>query len=605
MNAGQLDPGHLRGPLSVATRAGAGWSRWFTGITAVVALTLAVPVAAFSADASAAAPMPITTEILAGGDPRMCALKPDGSADCWGSDAYGQAAADQTATIAADKELGAGSLGNTASTSTDGSVANAGIDVTAPTVVSIGRLDPVPTRAVTVRYRVDFSEPVTGVDFSDFSLTTTGTLSGNRITDVAGSGTQRVVTLTTEAATGSGTIVLNVVDDDTIIDAANNPLGGRGSGNGNFTTNDEYLVAWPNLTISKTHTGNFAQGQTGATYTITVANTGSFWSVGGATVVDTLPAGLTATAIDGSGWACTLATLTCTTSDHVPANTVLPAITVTVDVAANAPAAVTNTATLTAATLAVPLIASDPTTIIPVVVAPTVALIPDPCIAGKTALLVTGTDANEYFSLKLATGGKIQVAVNSKAIGTYNPTGTLIVLAGNGTNRVVVESAVALPQLLYGGTGPDNIQAGKGRAVMIGGGGDDTLYGYVGRDIAIGGTGADTLKGRDNDDILIAGSSAFDEPTTANIASLCAIHNEWARTDAAYAARISHLLGTSAGGLNGSNTLRPGVTVTDDTSTDILQGDSGIDWHIANRIPPGAVLDTLLSRSSSETLSEL
>ncbi len=71
----------------------------------------------------------------------------------------------------------------------------------------------------------------------------------------------------------------------------------------------------PDLTIGKTNApGSFVRGQTG-TYTLTVTNisTGPAASTAGTvSVVDTLPAGLTATAISGTGWACVLGTLTCT-----------------------------------------------------------------------------------------------------------------------------------------------------------------------------------------------------------------------------------------------------------------------------------------------------
>ena len=53
----------------------------------------------------------------------------------------------------------------------------------------------------------------------------------------------------------------------------------------------------PDLTITKTHSGNFTQGQTGATYTLTVSNVGAVSTSGTVTVTDTLPAGLTATAL--------------------------------------------------------------------------------------------------------------------------------------------------------------------------------------------------------------------------------------------------------------------------------------------------------------------
>src|SRR5207244_3444912 len=67
-------------------------------------------------------------------------------------------------------------------------------------------------------------------------------------------------------------------------------------------------------------------------------------SSGMVTITDALPAGLTATAISGLGWTTNLSTLTCTRSDALAANSSYPPITLTVSVASNAPASVTNTA---------------------------------------------------------------------------------------------------------------------------------------------------------------------------------------------------------------------------------------------------------------------
>ena len=102
----------------------------------------------------------------------------------------------------------------------------------------------------------------------------------------------------------------------------------------------------PDLSIQKTHTGSLTQGQTGAQYTITVTNEGADPTVGTVTVVDTLPAGLTATAIDGSGWVCVLGTLTCTRTDVLAGGGSYPPITLTVDVASNAPPSLVNGATV-------------------------------------------------------------------------------------------------------------------------------------------------------------------------------------------------------------------------------------------------------------------
>jgi len=64
------------------------------------------------------------------------------------------------------------------------------------------------------------------------------------------------------------------------------------------------------------------------------------------TLTDTLPTGLTATAISGTGWTCTLATLTCTRSDSLAGFASYPDITVTVTVAPDAPLSLTNSATV-------------------------------------------------------------------------------------------------------------------------------------------------------------------------------------------------------------------------------------------------------------------
>ncbi|HVH34525.1 MAG TPA: Ig-like domain repeat protein, partial [Tahibacter sp.] len=133
----------------------------------------------------------------------------------------------------------------------------------------------------------------------------------------------------------------------------------------NSATDTDTLTALADLTIAKSHAGNFTQGQTGATYTLTTSNVGGSPTSGAVTVMDTLPAGLTATAISGVGWTCTLGTLTCTRSDALAAGGSYPAITLTVNVAGNAPASVTNTAAVSGGgqTNTANDTASDPTTI--------------------------------------------------------------------------------------------------------------------------------------------------------------------------------------------------------------------------------------------------
>jgi uncharacterized repeat protein (TIGR01451 family) len=124
--------------------------------------------------------------------------------------------------------------------------------------------------------------------------------------------------------------------------------GGGDVDESNNTAEDPTIIipSAPDLSIEKTHSGNFTQGQTGAIYAITVTNNGSEPTSGTITVTDTIPAGLTATGISGPGWACSLASLTCTRSDSLASGASYPAITVTVSVSGDAPANVINTATV-------------------------------------------------------------------------------------------------------------------------------------------------------------------------------------------------------------------------------------------------------------------
>ena len=97
------------------------------------------------------------------------------------------------------------------------------------------------------------------------------------------------------------------------------------------------------LVVSKSHAGDFTQGQNGAIYTISVRNAGAGQTTSQpVSVVDTLPAGLTAVSIAGTGWTCTLSPLGCTRSDPVSPGFQYPAIYLTVNVAKKA-TSVTNT----------------------------------------------------------------------------------------------------------------------------------------------------------------------------------------------------------------------------------------------------------------------
>ena len=118
----------------------------------------------------------------------------------------------------------------------------------------------------------------------------------------------------------------------------------------------------PELGIASSHTDPFGLGENGAQYTISVVNNGPGATAGIVTVSDTLPSGLKATSMSGTDWNCTLATLTCTSSDSLAAGA-HSAITVTLDVGTNAPSSGSNFVTISGGTAA-GASASDLTTIV-------------------------------------------------------------------------------------------------------------------------------------------------------------------------------------------------------------------------------------------------
>ncbi|MEW5829758.1 MAG: SBBP repeat-containing protein, partial [Chloroflexota bacterium] len=113
------------------------------------------------------------------------------------------------------------------------------VDVAPPTVASITPADPNPTNAASVDFTVTFSEFVTGVDASDFSLAVSG-ITGASVSGVSGSGA--AYTVTVDTGSGDGTIRLDLNDDDSILDAIGNHLGGSGPGNGGYTGGGSYTV---------------------------------------------------------------------------------------------------------------------------------------------------------------------------------------------------------------------------------------------------------------------------------------------------------------------------------------------------------------------------
>jgi len=111
---------------------------------------------------------------------------------------------------------------------------------TAPTVTSIIRAGTSPTPSASVNFTVNFSKPVTGVTADDFNLTTS-VVSGAAVSGVSGSGSSYTVTVNT--GTGNGSIRLDLVNNNSIKDAALNILAAG------FTSGEVYTILKPSTFI--------------------------------------------------------------------------------------------------------------------------------------------------------------------------------------------------------------------------------------------------------------------------------------------------------------------------------------------------------------------
>jgi len=201
------------------------------------------------------------------------------------------------------------------------------------------------------------------------TLTVTDTLPSG-LTFTSGTGTDwscsavgQAVTCTNSdqiALNASSAVTINFSVGNTTADSITNSASLTGidsNPNNNTATSGTVPVEGTNLTINKTHTDPFAPGQTGATYTITVHNSGAAnnnsgpgATMGTVTVTDMLPDIFTATAISGgAAWTCqTLPALMCTLNGSLAVGADSQ-ITLTVNVSPSAGGTVTNTAVLNAA----------------------------------------------------------------------------------------------------------------------------------------------------------------------------------------------------------------------------------------------------------------
>jgi photosystem II stability/assembly factor-like uncharacterized protein len=191
-----------------------------------------------------------------------------------------------------------------------------------------------------------------------------------------------------------------------------------------------FTILASQLSITKSHSGNFTQGQKGPAYSVTVTNAGAGPTSGTVTATETVPAGLTLVSMIDSGssgtptWSC--AGNTCTTGNVLAAGASYPAIAVTVNVAVSAPGQVTNQVSVSGGGPGTAR-ASDVTTIQPLLnsdvlseTAPTGCAEPPPAIS----FLPTDSLAWLWFTVNYGNVGDTAIA------NWYAPNGSLYTSTG-------------------------------------------------------------------------------------------------------------------------------------------------------------------------------
>ena len=112
-----------------------------------------------------------------------------------------------------------------------------------------------------------------------------------------------------------------------------------------FTSTGSFTVFTIDLAAALSTHGSFTQGDTNHNYTLSVSNVGTVASTGTVSVAITLPQGLTATALTGTGWTIAANQLSATRTDSLAASGSYPLV-LTLSVAINASSPLTIAATV-------------------------------------------------------------------------------------------------------------------------------------------------------------------------------------------------------------------------------------------------------------------
>lgn len=351
----------------------------------------------------------------------------------------------------------------------------------APRVFAISRVGPEATNAPTVSFSVIFSEPVTGVDVTDFSLTTTG-LTGATVASVTG--TDGKFTVVVNTGTGNGTVRLNVLNDGSIKDSENLALVAGVNGTAAYTI--DRIAPTVDIVDVTPNPRTTALGTITIQFSEAVRNfdLSDLQLTRGGTPLDLSSATLS-TSDNRTFTVGNLNRLTSRTGTY----TLTLRVSDITDLAGNALAAgAFDTWEMTA----------------------------DDVGPGNEELLPVPTAPNGQLGTPLvfSLGRRPNVVRGTNRAETLRGTNRNDrIIARSGNDRVIARGG---NDLVDGGSGNDDLRGGGGNDQLVGGAGDDTLRGQAGNDILIGGAGNDVLIGGGGRNMFVFNSLAEGIDTIAD-----------------------------------------------------------------------------------------
>ncbi len=267
----------------------------------------------------------------------------------------------------------------------------------------------------------------TGTAATSGTVTLTGSPTGFTITSMSGTNWQcsaSTATCTSTLAIAPGEAFPPIIVTGNVGTSVGNgttltiPVSLSGGGLTSTASSSATInVAAPVMTITKSHSGNFIQGQQDAVYTVTVKDSSTAGATSGkAEVMETLPSGETLVAMSGAGWTCPGAggANTCDRSDPLLSGASYPAIAVIVNVATNAASPQTNQVSVSGGGMTGSASTTDQTTVVP------------PAAGADLAIVTThGATQADLGNFGAGLQGVFMLAVSN--VGSASTTGTITV----------------------------------------------------------------------------------------------------------------------------------------------------------------------------------